>query len=184
MRIARYKNGHWAVFDSADELVCVTVYRRGSEEVVRRLTCQQCPAGIAATPVFVGYQAFEKWLEYVNPSKPVYVLSLGGRRTSDGGYTATGDIHTHCQQLDGAGTIHYCRLCTVNIPLYEDTQKRAKPPNGWNSLPSAIEALLLKKGLTVLPAAIAVPRDIQMLDGSADCIRFDRASNTYLVRSA
>ena len=27
----------WAVVDAAGELVCVTVYKRGAEEVVRRL---------------------------------------------------------------------------------------------------------------------------------------------------
>jgi hypothetical protein len=28
---------HWAVYDSARELVCLTVYKRGAVEVVRRL---------------------------------------------------------------------------------------------------------------------------------------------------
>jgi len=37
-RIGRYK-GHryWAVVDPAGALVCLTVYKRGAEEVVRRL---------------------------------------------------------------------------------------------------------------------------------------------------
>ncbi len=37
-RIGRYK-GHryWAVVDPAGTLVCLTVYKRGAEEVVRRL---------------------------------------------------------------------------------------------------------------------------------------------------
>jgi hypothetical protein len=37
-RVARYGNSrYWAVADAAGALVCVTVYRRGAEEVVRRL---------------------------------------------------------------------------------------------------------------------------------------------------
>lgn len=34
--IMRYHR-HWAVVDPADELVCVTLYKRGAVEVVRRL---------------------------------------------------------------------------------------------------------------------------------------------------
>ena len=36
MRIERYGNRFWAVYDG-DALVCVTVYRRGAIEVIRRL---------------------------------------------------------------------------------------------------------------------------------------------------
>jgi hypothetical protein len=36
--VAKYgKSRYWAVVDAAGELVCVTVYKRGAEEVVRRL---------------------------------------------------------------------------------------------------------------------------------------------------
>jgi YD repeat-containing protein len=42
MRIERYKQGrHWAVYDDAGKLVVVTVYKRGAEEVRRRLTLIQ-----------------------------------------------------------------------------------------------------------------------------------------------
>lgn len=34
--IIRYHR-HWAVIDPSDELVCVTVYKRGAVEVARRL---------------------------------------------------------------------------------------------------------------------------------------------------
>jgi hypothetical protein len=37
-QVAKYgKSRFWAVVDAAGELVCVTVYKRGAEEVVRRL---------------------------------------------------------------------------------------------------------------------------------------------------
>jgi len=29
---------HWAVYDDHDELVCLTVYRKGAVEVIRRLS--------------------------------------------------------------------------------------------------------------------------------------------------
>lgn len=31
------RDRHWQVIDPAGELVCVTVYKRGAEEVIRRL---------------------------------------------------------------------------------------------------------------------------------------------------
>jgi len=40
MTIERYKRTRfWAVYDADGELVCVCVYRKGAEEVVRRLGC-------------------------------------------------------------------------------------------------------------------------------------------------
>lgn len=35
--VRRYKWRYWAVHDAAGDLVCVTLYRRGAAEVVRRL---------------------------------------------------------------------------------------------------------------------------------------------------
>ena len=48
LRIERYrKTRHWALYDGA-ELVVVTVYRRGAQEVQRRLAAQPRPAADAA----------------------------------------------------------------------------------------------------------------------------------------
>ena len=35
--VVRYKGRYWAVYDLEDELVCVTVYRKGAYEVAHRL---------------------------------------------------------------------------------------------------------------------------------------------------
>mgnify|MGYP007008901109 CR=1 FL=1 len=44
MRIERYQNTrYWAVYASDGALICVCVYRKGAQEVVRRLT-NQAPA--------------------------------------------------------------------------------------------------------------------------------------------
>jgi hypothetical protein len=37
MSLRRYKR-YWAVYDEDGTLVCVTVYKKGAEEVIRRLT--------------------------------------------------------------------------------------------------------------------------------------------------
>ena len=42
MRIERYQNTrYWAVYASDGSLICVCVYRKGAQEVVRRLTSQE-----------------------------------------------------------------------------------------------------------------------------------------------
>lgn len=39
MKVQKYQETrYWAVYDENDELVCVTVYRKGAMEVARRLT--------------------------------------------------------------------------------------------------------------------------------------------------
>ncbi|MHB8064565.1 MAG: hypothetical protein ACYDG2_18350 [Ruminiclostridium sp.] len=37
MKIEKYGLRNWAVYDNSDELVCVTVYKKGALEVIRRL---------------------------------------------------------------------------------------------------------------------------------------------------
>ena len=38
MRIEKWYPRFWAVYDDDGELVCVTVYKKGAQEVVRRIT--------------------------------------------------------------------------------------------------------------------------------------------------
>ena len=45
MTIERYKDRYWALFDSDGTLICVTVYRKGAEEVKRRLRAGREEAG-------------------------------------------------------------------------------------------------------------------------------------------
>lgn len=37
MKIEKYGFRNWAVYDNAGVLVCITVYKKGAKEVVRRL---------------------------------------------------------------------------------------------------------------------------------------------------
>ncbi len=36
--LIEHRGKHWAVVDATGQLICLTVYKRGAEEVVRRLT--------------------------------------------------------------------------------------------------------------------------------------------------
>lgn len=38
MKIEKYGSRNWAVYDNSGCLICVTVYKKGAEEVVRRLS--------------------------------------------------------------------------------------------------------------------------------------------------
>lgn len=39
--ILRHRTRHWKVVDGDGDLVCVTLYKRGAEEVIRRLGCRK-----------------------------------------------------------------------------------------------------------------------------------------------
>jgi len=44
MRVERYgKTRYWAVRDRDDSLICLCVYRKGAEEVVKRLRAKEQP---------------------------------------------------------------------------------------------------------------------------------------------
>lgn len=38
MKIEKYNGRNWAVYDNSGCLICVTVYKKGAKEVVRRLS--------------------------------------------------------------------------------------------------------------------------------------------------
>ena len=42
-RVEKYKRRHWAAYDAEGILVCVCVYRKGAEEVVRRVAPPASP---------------------------------------------------------------------------------------------------------------------------------------------
>lgn len=56
MSISKYKRRFWALYDTDGSLICVLVYRKGAEEVKRRLTQQATSQPITTTPP-VGYNA-------------------------------------------------------------------------------------------------------------------------------
>jgi hypothetical protein len=41
MTIKRYGGRYWAVYDASGTLVCICLYKKGAQEVVRRLTSQE-----------------------------------------------------------------------------------------------------------------------------------------------
>jgi hypothetical protein len=41
MTIKRYGGRYWAVYDASGTLVCVCLYKKGAQEVVRHLTSQE-----------------------------------------------------------------------------------------------------------------------------------------------
>jgi len=58
MRVERYGNTqYWPVYASDGALICITVYRKGAAEVVRRL--QQAP------------EATQQWQDTSGPTKPL-----------------------------------------------------------------------------------------------------------------
>lgn len=61
MKIERYKGSrHFALYDAAGELVVVTVYKRGAQEVLRRL----CASQPEETAVAVSSLVSERKQEY------------------------------------------------------------------------------------------------------------------------
>jgi YD repeat-containing protein len=53
MHVEKYRQGrYWAAYDAEGRLICVTLYRKGAQEVVRRLQGRDSPppAPAAGTP--------------------------------------------------------------------------------------------------------------------------------------
>ena len=53
--VVEHRGKHWAVLDVAGQLVCLTVYKRGAEEVIRRLAeSNRLPGGTSSVASVLG----------------------------------------------------------------------------------------------------------------------------------
>ena len=86
LRIERYKHTrHWALYDGAD-LVVVTVYRRGAQEVQRRLAAQ--PRAAPARAPANGHSPLPRH----PPSDRVWRAGRGGRSEAPSWPTVLGNV--------------------------------------------------------------------------------------------
>jgi hypothetical protein len=175
---------HWAVRDSAGELVCLTVYRKGGEEVKRRLQEQEeRPMSDTRTgsPAFIGYGRFAEWLDWVDRDMPVLAIPLVEPGTEHSGLR-TDRLLVVCQQVGPEGHVHYCRLRAAEMtrcggePFDRDWQEREA---AWHSLWEAVEQELLARGLTARRATVAPPRWLRLLEGDPHPVAFDRETKRY-----
>jgi uncharacterized protein YaaR (DUF327 family) len=76
MRIEKYGDRNWAVYDNSNCLVCVTVYKKGAKEVVRRLSATGSDILAEANINYDGLTRLTKELKTVNRNFNQLVMEI------------------------------------------------------------------------------------------------------------
>lgn len=80
------------------------------------------------------------------------------------------------------GNVLYCRIIVDQYesmnqsPLFHPEQHLRRAETAW----AVVHAWLVEQGLTLQRAVVATPRSLKLLEGHADCLHYDKESDTWL----
>jgi hypothetical protein len=138
------------------------------------------------TPLFIGYKTLEEWLATRNPEKPILAMPMVEPGQDQGGIR-TDTLLVMCQQIDGDGHVHYCRLRAASMtrcygePFDPDWQEREA---AWQSLWEAVKEILQQHGLPFRGATVATPQRFRFLEAQTEGIAFDPSTKRFVRRAA
>lgn len=137
---------------------------------------------------FIGFDSLEKFLGAATHLHPLNALPIvhPGRGGSHGISIDTQLILV--SQVQANGEVLYCRIITGRYqaiagshePLFEGKNYQARSESAWQ----IVAQEMLMQGFVVREALIAIPQNLQLLDGHADCLKYNKESDLYERRDA
>lgn len=137
---------------------------------------------------FIGFDSLEKLLAAATHLCPLNALPVvhPGR---GGKYGIS--IHTQLilvSQVQANGEVLYCRIITGRYqalagshePRSEGKNYQARSESAWQ----IVAQEMLMQGFNVRQALIAIPQNLQLLDGYADCLKYNKKTDLYERRDA
>jgi hypothetical protein len=134
------------------------------------------------TPLFIGYSTFETWIASREIEKPVLAMPFIEQGADQGGIR-TDTLLVMCQQIDGSGSVHYCRLRAASLtrcygePFEADWKEREA---AWESLWHAVREILGQHGFQHREATVVPPKNLRFLEARAEGITFDLATKRFV----
>jgi hypothetical protein len=139
---------------------------------------------------FIGYGTLERWhqaaQEDERPAPRAYANLI--ETPTPGQYNISiNRLYAIISRLDRDNNVHYCRLRLGSIQMvagrplngdHEAIKERAQ--QGFDLL----GVWLSEQGYEIVPALIAVPNDLTLLDGWADFLAFDKTKNQFHRKGA
>jgi hypothetical protein len=131
---------------------------------------------------FVGFGALEDWLVAIDRSRPVNAECI-----VDPGKFGKFGVAIHKQvlvvsQTEPGGDVLYCRVhfdsyqSFQNQPAFEAEKHHRRGETAW----AVIQQWLIEQGLTFRRAIVATPHNLTLLEGHADCLRYDKETDAYI----
>ena len=135
--------------------------------------------------LFIGYGSLEGLLDTHPADAPVF-LSLNEEQGPPGQYGIA--LHTLALTVSDIrdGHARYCRMVVGRVQAIGgeafDTGSRERTRQRALSAYRLIEEYIITRhGFTVESAMIAMPRDLKLLDGWADFLRYDKEADRFVA---
>lgn len=136
---------------------------------------------------FIGYGSLEGLLDTHPTGTPVFI-SLNEEQGQPGQYGIA--LHTFALTVSDIrdGHARYCRMVLGRVQMINgesfDTGSRERTRRRALSAYQLVEEYIITRhGFTIESAMIAMPRDLKLLDGRADFLRYDKEADRFISHS-
>jgi len=135
--------------------------------------------------LFIGYGSLEGLLDSHPTGAPVFI-SLNEEQGQPRQYGVA--LHTFALIVSDIrdGHARYCRIVlgrvqTINGEVFDTGSRERTRQRALSAYRLIEEYIITRHGFTVESAMIAMPRDLKLLDGWADFLRYDKEADRFVT---
>jgi hypothetical protein len=135
------------------------------------------------SPLFLGFGTLEDLVDQDLVDRTVYVMAISERHTIPNSSMGTAHKLMRVQGLLPTRVVGYCQISLGYVeeingsPL--ESNRALAAARRVESARQVVERWLAARGLRVVNATFAAPRDFKLLDGQANFLDYDRETDTF-----
>jgi len=127
---------------------------------------------------YIGYNSLEDFIAHANPDLPVYLsLVFHEARGPYGIPIRYGEIWVF-QIRDGLA--HYWLFRAATAVGHDPKEKEKRAQAAYSAL-DRVKDILVGHGFSLIPATVAVPRDLRLMQADTGLLRFDKERGEYVL---
>ncbi len=127
------------------------------------------------TAYFIGYNSLEDFMTHADPALPVYLSLVSHEERGPHGVPIVyGEVRAF-QIRDGLA--HYWLFRAATMVGFTD-EKKVKAAH---SALDCVRSILAGRGFSVVPATVAVPRDLRLMRAGTGLMHFDEDRYEYVL---
>ena len=130
-------------------------------------------------PFYIGYNSLEDFLAHADPGLPVYLSLVSHEEAGPHGVPIVYAEVRAFQIRDDLA--HYWLFRASSRVGHRPNERKAKAAH---SALETVHTILAERGLSVVPATVAVPRDLRLMRATTALLRFDEERGEYLLAQA
>lgn len=131
---------------------------------------------------YAGFESLEKLLEQADHQKPIDAMPI-----VDPGKAGKFGISIHTQLIlvaqQRGDELLYCRIVTGRYQAFAGEVKPLSTTHDYPAISASAWAIVQEeikaRGFTLREALVALPKNLRFLDGTAECLHFNKETDRY-----